>query len=193
MSSITIKINNCVDCNKSRAECYDYDHGTGGDYIKYYCTLLEDEGDDGFLGETKRKNNYISIPDRCPYVVRKNKADRFFRYIKVELVFDILKELPKDFYFKVNGIISNFGIDWIEFNQRKVDVTKEEVIVYLDKPDIDSEDKYSLYDFYTSNIGVDSVSIATSFRDMKSGKSMKSEDYLKFKSIKVHDRSENKV
>jgi hypothetical protein len=183
----------CVNCNNSRAECYNYDQGTGYDYIKYYCTFLEDKGEDGFLGETKRKNNYIIIPNRCPFIVRKNKADRFFRYIKVELVFDILKELPKDFYFKVNGIISNFGIDWIEFNQRKVDVTKEEVIVYLDKPDIDSEDKYSLYDFYTSNIGVDSVSIATSFCDMKGGKSMKSEDYLKFKSIKVHDRSENKV
>ena len=193
MSSITIKIDNCVNCNNSRCECYNYDQGTGDDYIKYYCNLLEDEGEDGFLGETKRKNNYITIPNRCPFIVRKNKVDKFFRYMEVELIFEVLKELPKGFYFKVNEIIPNSEADWVKFNQSKVDITKEEVIVSLNKPDIDSEDKDSLYDFYISNIRVDSVSISTSFCDMKSGKSMKSDDYLKFKSINVYDRSENKV
>lgn len=192
MLSIFIEINNCVNCNNSRSECYDYDQGTGGDYIKYYCISLEDEGEDGFLGETKRKNNYISIPNICPFIIRKNKINKFFRYMEVELIFDILKELPKEFYFKVNGIISNSGVYQVEFNQRKVDITKDEVIVYLNKPDIDPEDNESLYDFYASNIDIDSVSIITSFCSKEIG-CMKSEDYLKFKSINVYDKSKNKI
>lgn len=189
MSSITVKINNCVDCNKSRAECYDYDHGTGGDYIKYYCTLLEDEGDDGFLGETKRKNNYISIPDRCPYVVRKKSIKKFFRKLKVEIIFEVIKDLPTDYFINIKELTNKNHI--IEFEDSETRLTSRELRVILSKFSISySYEMEDLEDIYLSINGQDKNNIDFKPLDIyfygNKSNFLRIDDYLKLKLCRIY-------
>lgn len=193
MNSVNIKVDNCVDCRFSRCECPPYDQGGGYDELSYYCTKMEDEGSDGFLGETKRRNNYISIPNTCPFIIKKLNIDKFFRYLEIKLKFNVIKDFPEGSYFRVNGLISNYGIDWVIFDQKKTELINKEFIVYLDKPStVDIEDKESLYDYYTSNPEVNSISICSSFSD-KEGRTLDVNEYLELKSIVVNDRSKNKI